>query len=54
MKLMSFRYGQRHSVELDSATRVAAKLGAADHIIADIEVPKGRAAAEMNAGIPIT
>jgi 7-cyano-7-deazaguanine synthase in queuosine biosynthesis len=36
--VLSFRYGQRHRVELDSATRVAAELGAADHIITDIDL----------------
>ncbi len=35
---LSFRYGQRHSVELDAARRVAARLGAARHVIADIDL----------------
>ena len=53
---LSFRYGQRHAVELAAAARVAAALGAASHEIidldlraiggsaltADIAVPKGR------------
>jgi 7-cyano-7-deazaguanine synthase len=65
---MSFRYGQRHVVELESAKRVAAQMGVRKHVIvdidlrqfggsaltADIEVPKGRAAADISAGIPIT
>jgi 7-cyano-7-deazaguanine synthase len=65
---MSFRYGQRHVVELESAKRVAAQLGVRKHIIVDIDlrqfggsaltddiaVPKGRAESEMSAGIPIT
>ena len=65
---MSFRYGQRHVVELDSARRVAAQMDVRKHVIvdidlrqfggsaltADIEVPKGRPAAEMSTGIPIT
>src|SRR5262249_56660823 len=65
---MSFRYGQRHVVELDSAKRVAAQLGVRKHIIVDIDlrqfggsaltddiaVPKGRAESEMSTGIPIT
>jgi 7-cyano-7-deazaguanine synthase len=65
---MSFRYGQRHAVELESARRVAAALGVAEHVVvdidlrafggsaltADIPVPKGRARAEMGEGIPIT
>jgi 7-cyano-7-deazaguanine synthase len=65
---LSFDYGQRHEVELDAARRVAASLGVAEHVIAeidlrafggsaltdDIDVPKGRAASEMTAGIPVT
>jgi len=65
---VSFRYGQRHAVELESAKRVAAWAGVAEHIVididlrqfggsaltADIDVPKGRSAAEMADGIPIT
>jgi len=65
---MSFRYGQRHVVELESAKRVAARMGVRKHVIVDIdlrqfggsaltddiEVPKGRAEAEMSEGIPIT
>lgn len=65
---LSFAYGQRHSVELEAAKRVAAMLGIADHRIATIDlrlfggsaltdaldVPKHRDAAEMGQGIPIT
>lgn len=65
---LSFRYGQRHRFELESARRVAARLGAAEHVItdidlrtfggsaltADIDVPKGRSNEEMAAGIPVT
>jgi 7-cyano-7-deazaguanine synthase len=65
---LSFRYGQRHSVELDAARRVASALGAARHVMADIDlrafggsaltedidVPKGRSAEEMGDGIPVT
>ena len=65
---LSFRYGQRHSVELDAAAQVAATLGTEKHIIADIdlrsfggsaltadiEVPKNRPADEMESEIPIT
>lgn len=65
---LSFRYGQRHSIELDSARRAAEALGAAQHVIVDIDlrqfggsaltsdlpVPKQRSADEMAAGIPIT
>ena len=65
---LSFDYGQRHRVELDSAARVAKSLGAAQHLVvrmdlrvfggsaltSDIDVPKGRLPAEMTADIPIT
>ena len=65
---LSFRYGQRHAVELESAARVAESLGAEQHLIADIDlraiggsaltdnidVPKQRSQAEMTTGIPIT
>ncbi len=65
---MSFRYGQRHAVELESARRVAAAMGVARHLVVDIdlraiggsaltdeiEVPKARSSAEMSAGIPVT
>ena len=65
---MSFRYGQRHTVELQRAKEIARVLGVKQHAIvdidlrtfggsaltADIEVPKDRSDAEMEAGIPIT
>ena len=65
---LSFRYGQRHAVELAAAARVAATLGAASHRIIDIDlaaiggsaltdaipVPKGRSDREMETGIPVT
>jgi 7-cyano-7-deazaguanine synthase len=65
---LSFRYGQRHVVELKSAAHVAAGMGVRKHVIvdvdlrqfggsaltADIEVPKGRAIESMSEGIPIT
>jgi len=65
---LSFDYGQRHKVELEGAARVAAALGAERHIVAkigldafggsaltaSIDVPKGRSASEMGAGIPVT
>jgi 7-cyano-7-deazaguanine synthase len=66
---LSFRYGQRHAVELECAERVARQLGVAKHVIADfdlrtfggsaltsgqIDVPKGRAIDEMSRDIPVT
>ncbi|MDB4876789.1 MAG: 7-cyano-7-deazaguanine synthase [Gemmatimonadetes bacterium] len=35
---MSFRYGQRHSTEIDAARRVAAAYGVRDHVIVDIDL----------------
>jgi 7-cyano-7-deazaguanine synthase len=35
---VSFRYGQRHAVELDAAKRVAAQLGAVEHRVIDIDL----------------
>lgn len=65
---LSFRYGQRHEVELVAASNVAKALGAASHRIvsldlaafggsaltADIPVPKGRSEAEIGGGVPVT
>ncbi|OAN43724.1 7-cyano-7-deazaguanine synthase QueC [Magnetospirillum moscoviense] len=65
---LSFRYGQRHAVELAAAARVAAALGAARHrvaeidlrafggsaLTADIDVPKDRDDAAIAGGIPVT
>ena len=65
---ISFRYGQRHQIELESAARVAAALGITRHVTlefdlrkfggsaltGDYAVPKGRAPEAMAQGIPIT
>lgn len=66
---MSFRYGQRHTVELQCATNIAKALGVKQHIVVDIdlrtfgssaltetdiEVPKDRSDSEMGNSIPIT
>ena len=65
---MSFRYGQRHAVELQCAKNVAKALGVKQHIVvdidlrtfggsaltADIAVPKNRSDTEMEDDIPIT
>jgi 7-cyano-7-deazaguanine synthase len=65
---LSFRYGQRHVVEVEAAEKVAAFFGARKHLVLDIdlriigasaltdeiEVPKGRNEREMKEGIPIT
>lgn len=65
---MSFRYGQRHSLELESASRVSKAMSIEKHLIVDvdlraiggsaltdqIEVPKERGDDEIASGIPIT
>jgi 7-cyano-7-deazaguanine synthase len=35
---LSFRYGQRHAVELDAAAKVAAQLGVAEHRVVEIDL----------------
>jgi 7-cyano-7-deazaguanine synthase len=65
---LTFRYGQRHEVEVACAQRIAARFGVAGHIIvpidlrvfggsaltSDVPVPKDRSEGEMGHGIPIT
>ena len=65
---MSFRYGQRHAVELEAAKKVAERAGVMAHTIVDIDlrafggssltsdegVPKGRSQEAMGTGIPNT
>lgn len=65
---ISFRYGQRHAVELESAARVADRGGAARHVVVDmdlrqfggsaltddIEVPKAESAEAIGDEIPLT
>lgn len=66
---LSFRYGQRHSIELEAAQHVAEVQGVARHVIADIdlrvfggsaltadiEVPKHESLTDVeDAGVPIT
>jgi 7-cyano-7-deazaguanine synthase len=65
---LSFRYGQRHALELDRAAAIARQLGAVRHIVldidlrrfggsaltADIPVPKQRSAEAIGHGIPAT
>jgi 7-cyano-7-deazaguanine synthase len=65
---LSFRYGQRHAIELTAATALAAAMGAAEHRIvdidlrafggsaltADLDVPKDRTSDEIGMGVPIT
>jgi len=65
---LSFRYGQRHAVELEAALRIAKRYNVVRHLIVDIElrkiggsaltadikVPKNRDAEEMKKDIPAT
>ncbi len=49
---LSFRYGQRHEIELESATKVARHLQAARHLIMDIDLrPFGGSA--LTGDIPV-
>ena len=64
----SFRYGQRHSIELDRAAEIARALGAVEHrvaeidlrafggsaLTADIDVPKDRDESSIAHGVPVT
>jgi 7-cyano-7-deazaguanine synthase len=65
---LSFDYGQRHRVEVEAARRVATSLGAAGHVVLDINlrafggsaltsevaVPHHGALEELPPGIPVT
>jgi 7-cyano-7-deazaguanine synthase len=65
---LTFRYGQRHDVEIAAAERIAALLGVTEHLVIDIDlgriggsaltaaidVPKSRSAEDIAAGIPVT
>lgn len=65
---VSFRYGQRHEVELAAPRQVAAAMGVAAHVVADIDLRKFGGSAltaelavphhdrveDLEAGIPIT
>jgi 7-cyano-7-deazaguanine synthase len=65
---LSFDYGQRHTLELEAAQRVANSLRAKEHRVVkidhaifagsaltdDVDIPKKRSEKEIGAGIPIT
>jgi 7-cyano-7-deazaguanine synthase len=66
---LSFRYGQRHTAELQSAAALAAQFSVARHVVIDVDlgsvggsaltdgaiaVPKGRDEAAMGGDIPVT
>ena len=65
---LTFRYGQRHELEVEAACTIAKQLGVRQHVIvpidlrmfgasaltADLPVPKGRTLADMSSAIPVT
>ena len=65
---LSFRYGQRHALELEAAQRVARALGAKEHLVITIDlgkiggsaltenrdIPKGREESALPEEIPVT
>ena len=65
---LSFRYGQRHEIEIAAAQQVAKSLGVSEHCVLEIDlqafggsaltdtidVPKNRDEDEMARGIPVT
>ncbi|MBL8823452.1 MAG: 7-cyano-7-deazaguanine synthase [Planctomycetia bacterium] len=65
---LTFRYGQRHDVEVAAASKVAAAFQVTKHVIwaldlrqiggsaltSDLPVPKGRTSKEIETGIPVT
>jgi 7-cyano-7-deazaguanine synthase len=65
---LSFRYGQRHEIEIGSARQVAKSFDVREHRVIEIDlrqfggsaltdaiaVPKNRGTAEMASGIPVT
>ena len=65
---LTFRYGQRHDLEIERARRIAERYGVARHVVAEIDlrlfggsaltgdsaVPKDRDAGAIAQGIPVT
>ncbi|MGD0022170.1 MAG: 7-cyano-7-deazaguanine synthase QueC [Smithellaceae bacterium] len=65
---LSFRYGQRHKIELEATTRIARHFNIVEHLIVDIDlrriggsaltgdiaVPKRRNVEQMGKNIPVT
>jgi len=65
---LSFRYGQRHAIELAAAERIARQQGVERHVTLDIDlrqfggsaltaeiaVPKGESVEQIGEGIPVT
>src|SRR5262249_31362584 len=65
---LTFRYGQRHAVEVEAARGVAERLGVREHrvvtidlrafggsaLTAEVDVPKDREFEAMSRGVPVT
>lgn len=65
---LTFRYGQRHAVEIEAARRIVQTMNVAEHLevefdlrsmggsalTSSIDVPKDRSAEQMQKGIPVT
>ena len=65
---LTFRYGQRHQIEIDAARKIARAYGVEAHVVVefdlrqfggsaltgDLAVPKGRSDDDMSHGIPVT
>jgi 7-cyano-7-deazaguanine synthase len=65
---MSFRYGQRHQLEVEAARRIAERMGVAEHVVVDIDlrtfggsaltaaidVPKHARVEQIGGEIPVT
>src|SRR5579862_9774829 len=66
---LSFRYGQKHELELAAAKKVAERAGVAEQVVMqldlreiaasaltreEIAIPKGRSTVEMAGAIPVT
>jgi 7-cyano-7-deazaguanine synthase len=65
---LTFRYGQRHDVEIEAARRISKRFDVSRHVVAEIDlrefggsaltseiiVPKGRSLEEMAGEIPVT
>jgi 7-cyano-7-deazaguanine synthase len=65
---LSFRYGQRHAIEIEAARKIARLMAVAAHVVIDFDlrtfggsaltgdlaVPKGRSDDQMATGIPAT
>ena len=68
LNALTFRYGQRHDIEIARALQIAAQFGVERHVVADVDlrvfggsaltadiaVPKDRSASELGGGIPVT